>query len=656
MTKTARPNNAASDINALVGVCTSYYQDTLKGLHFSSPNFDSNAFNKAMWEFAELLDPKKLFLTESDFNFNHLIAEIYDEKELLLIFAMCVKSVYDSYPSRAAEIFNFLKILIAEKRDYEISESNYESSNDTGYAKSPDELGQRWRQQIKLEFLYSRMEGQEESEIKYMLLKRYSLELSETTPLSDKKVAELILQSLTCALDPHSRIAVGDQSTFTRHPIVQLAGVGMVIEQDIKGFYVGRLLPNGPVDRYGKIASGDRIVSVQSDGRCHTAAQLNIGDLIALIRGAQGTPVTLEILKAGQQEPEMHTITREIITLENGRVRGCIISQPQEHGQRAMQIGYIDIPSFYGPNEQKGCPEEKRAGAFEDLEKSLSTFLTNKVDVVLIDLTRNGGGSMRETLDMINLFIDRRKLMGFVGRYGLVSKCADKETIWHGPTVVLTSNDTASGSELMAAAFKTYRRALIVGEQTFGKGTSQSLADLDLPIAEGLSIACKITKGQFVAPDGAVIQGVGVTPDVPLQTSLSTIRESDSRNFLAPVSVKTTNVNSYDLVDGEVVSNLVSSSTERTAQVAQLAVLDDLKNKKKDKQLSERLIPLEETEFRKWHKEQEQQSHLSPISIQTNRGSPDDPTFEDWVRSDPTRREALRVAAEYAALLKKDKY
>lgn len=634
----------------------SYFLE-IKDKHFDPPVIDAAFLEKALNRFAELLDPEKLILTQEDLSWT-------SQRETVLIsswplyYAQHIIDLIQRFDSNTVNLINRINLLLLEDQNFTENESLPERQAVQNYATTSDNLIDIWRRKIKHACLLERVLGRADSETRRDLSLQYKLLLDEDKSLSARKIIELALQSLTAALDPHSRVILSDARAA-------VSGIGIEFTQERRGFIVDAIMPGSPADVHGGITPGDLIVSVQSDEKYYRASALTIEKLTSVITGPRGTTVALGILRREDNQYKYYdySITRDLLNydMHHSRVRGGMISIPFDETLKESKIGYIDIPMFYSPENNAYGSANQTFSAFEDLLDQINVFISNSVDVILLDVSRNPGGCHTEVLQILRLFINSSALARTVDNtehIAAVDYPFYSESLWHGPLVVLTSSQSASGSELLAATLKSYRRALIIGEDTFGKGTIQTRLTPDSTNPQGCNLGMNfyITTDHFLAPDNTSIQHSGVTPDLRLRTSIATRREIDRPNSLKPFRVPLRQIYNYNFVTSETVTQLKQSSTIRTQQVAQLQVLEDLAQFAMTREDTENSIPLNESEFRTWQYPKPDLSHLSPISIQTNRGSTDDPTFEGWVRSDPTRLEALRVAAEYAALLKKDKY
>jgi carboxyl-terminal processing protease len=360
---------------------------------------------------------------------------------------------------------------------------------------------------------------------------------------------------------------------------LRLEGIGASLQFDDGYTVVKQLIPGGAADKDGHLKLQDRVIGVGQgeNGEIVDVVDMNLNDVVKLIRGDKGTVVRLKVIPIGQVEPKIYNITRASIELKDSEARGEIEEQGKKADGSPYKIGYIDLPSFYMDMEgaRLGKPDYK--STTRDVRKILEDFNQKHVDAVVLDLRKDGGGSLTEAISLTGLFIDEGPVVQVKDSDGRVQHYDDMErgTAWSGPLVVLTSKFSASASEIFAAAIQDYNRGLIVGDkQTHGKGTVQSLLDIgrqlfQVPNAPKLG-ALKITMQQFYRPAGDSTQEQGVVADVELP-SLTThldVGERDLENHLKFDHVDPVPFNKLNMVDPATVKELQQLSDARTSKSA----------------------------------------------------------------------------------------
>ncbi len=407
-----------------------------------------------------------------------------------------------------------------------------------------------WKQQIRYEYLQQKLAGKEHAEIVKTLSRRQQRTAATMRKFSDDQVLELYLEALAQTYDPHSDYMGAEQlKSFEIGMNLSLVGIGATLRSDDGYCKIMELVPGGPAARSGLVKVGDRIVGVsQKEGdEFVDLVDLPLSQAVELIRGKKGTPVLLDIIPTDASDDSVRktiTIIREEIKLEEQQAKARIIDFPV--GDSTKRIGVIDLPSFYAG---EGFGKGSKASASADVEKLLGKLKQEKVTGVILDLRRNGGGSLREAIDLTGLFIPFGPVVqtrDFGGRVE-VGIDHDRKVAWDGPLVVLTSRFSASASEILAGAMQDYGRAVIAGDSsTFGKGTVQTIVPLSRVMAQKGMVpgsdpgALKVTVSKFYRPSGRSTQLEGVKADIviPSLTDLPEIGESDLGNPLPWDTIK----------------------------------------------------------------------------------------------------------------------
>jgi len=324
---------------------------------------------------------------------------------------------------------------------------------------------------------------------------------------------------------------------------LSLEGIGAVLQKQDDIVVVREIVPGGPAALSKKMQPGDRIVAVGQGGSgpMEDVIGWRIDDVVEKIKGAKGTQVRLDIIppQAGlDSKPNLLTLTRARIRLEEQAAKSKVIDLPSANGEPARRIGVVELPAFYQDFEGRRDQNGDYASATRDVAKLLAGFKAQGVDGVVIDLRNNGGGSLDEAVNLTGLFIDKGPVVQVRESSGRVSVDGDDNAgvAWDGPLAVLVNRGSASASEIFAGAIKDYGRGLIIGENTFGKGTVQNMVDLDRwPANDGSQYGqVKLTIAQFFLPGGSSTQNKGVAPDIafPVTVDASEFGESTYDNAL----------------------------------------------------------------------------------------------------------------------------
>ena len=493
--------------------------------------------------YLESLDGSKMFFTAQDIaGFDPYKTTLDDD----------IKSG-DSAPAQA--IFALYKQRVDQRSAYARSLLKQDifhfDGNDRWYydrEKSPwassQELDTLWKQSVMNDWLRLKLAGQAPDQIRKTLDKRYANLAKSAADLNGEDAFQSFLNAYTNAIDPHTDyFNPRTAERFNQQMSLSLEGIGAVLQKQDDVVVVREIVPGGPAALSKKLQPGDRIVAVGqgSSGPMEDVIGWRIDDVVEKIKGAKGTQVRLDIIppQAGlDSKPNLLQLTRARIRLEEQAAKSKLIDLPAAGGVPAHRIGVIELPAFYQDFEGRRDQNGDYASATRDVARLLAQFKTENVDGVVIDLRNNGGGSLDEAVNLTGLFIDKGPVVQVRESSGRVSVDGDDNAgvAWDGPLAVLVNRGSASASEIFAGAIKDYGRGLIIGENTFGKGTVQNLVDLDRwPANDGSQYGqVKLTIAQFFLPGGSSTQNKGVAPDIafPVTVDASEFGESTYDNAL----------------------------------------------------------------------------------------------------------------------------
>jgi len=436
-------------------------------------------------------------------------------------------------------------LLRTEKFDFNGRDSY---SFDRDHAQRPLDLAAAqalWQEQLRAEYLEQKLSDAPPEKIVDTLTRRYAGQLSTMKALDNEEVLDIYLNALAHVYDPHSDYLGHEQmESLSIAMNLALFGIGATLENNDGYCQIRDLVPGGPASRSGLLKPGDRIVAVAQAGKPAVEIRsMPLSRTVELIRGAKGTPLTLSILPEGAPDgsvPKLVPLIRDEIKLEDAQASARILDLPNGKGG-TLRLGVLDLPSFYA--DMGGAEGSEHRSVTADVSRLLSKLKAEKVQGLVVDLRRNGGGSLNESVSLTGLFIRRGPVVQTRDPNGAVQVGADEDPaeLYDGPLVVLASRFSASASEIFAGALQDYGRALVVGDSsTFGKGTVQSV----LPLAKvmddaGLAHtydpgALKVTIQKFYRPSGASTQLRGVASDIvlPSTSDFSDVSESALKNPL----------------------------------------------------------------------------------------------------------------------------
>ena len=377
----------------------------------------------------------------------------------------------------------------------------------------------------------------EAEEIVETLTRRYTRNSNFYRDMDQQDVLEVYLTSLAHVYDPHTDYFNPRQAeNFAIGMNLSLFGIGAVLQSDMEGYCKIAELKPGPAMNSKKIKVGDRIVAVaQSNTPPVDVVDMNLNKIVQLVRGPKGSEVRLTVVSADSASDRREvTLIREEIKLDDQAAKAKVIDYPTGDG-KTMRIGVIDLPTFYVPMDTGAGRRPDLAGdnaaahyTSKDVALLLAKFKAENVQGVILDLRRNGGGSLEECVKLTGLFIKDGPVVQVSGPGGMpfVDEDKDPKIQYDGPLIVLNSRFSASASEILAGALQDYNRALIVGDfSTHGKGTVQQLNPLRMYITEDSMTnnpgTLKITKAKFYRASGASTQLKGVVSDIVLPSKLN---------------------------------------------------------------------------------------------------------------------------------------
>ncbi len=512
--------------------------------HLSTHELDDEISRRTFKKFLQALDPMKLYFYQSDIDaFAHYQDRLDDmARRGDISFAYLV---FKTFLERIDERVAAVDELLAMEHDFTVDEKMIVDRDQLDYARNAEEARERWRKRIKYDLLVLLADDEDGEEALDRLRRRYHSFASRMHQTDSDELLEMYLSSLTTAYDPHtSYMSPSTLENFEIMMRLNLEGIGASL-QSVDGYTVVRkIIPGGAADRQGELQVEDRVVGVgqDEDGEIVDVVEMRLSDVVSMIRGKRGTVVRLEVIPADSPTRKIIRIERDRIELTDSEARGKVFEAGRRPDDgRPYRLGVIDLPSFYMDmaGARLGLPEFK--STTRDVRSILDGFQEEDVDAVVLDLRRNGGGSLTEAINLTGLFLPEGPVVQVKDSEGEVQPYhnLDPDMAWKGPLVVMVSKFSASASEILAGAVQDYGRGLVIGDQaTHGKGTVQSLMDLGqqlfrVPNAPPMG-ALKVTMQQFYRPSGASTQKRGVVSDVEIP-SLTTHLDVGERDLDFPV-------------------------------------------------------------------------------------------------------------------------
>jgi carboxyl-terminal processing protease len=489
--------------------------ELIKRHHYNKPPLNDERSEKIYQGYLKMLDPSRSFFTAADIAefdpWRTRFDDLLKNGDLQPGFAM-YKRHLERLQSRLTYTLGLLEQGV-DTFDFTVDESLLVDREDAPWAKDLSELEDLWRKQVKDDVLRLKIAGKEPKAIQELLTKRYKNQQSRLQQTRGEDVFQAYINAFAMSYDPHTTYLSPDNAeNFDINMSLSLEGIGAVLQSDNEFVKVVRLVPAGPAEKSKQIAPADKIVGVaQGSKEMVDVIGWRLDEVVKLIRGPKGSQVRLEVIPASNapndQTSKVVAITREAVKLEEQAAKKSILNL--KHENRDYKLGVIEIPAFYLDFKAFRAGDPNYKSTTRDVKRLLTELEKEKVDGVVIDLRNNGGGSLQEATELTGLFIDQGPTVLVRNSDGRVDVLADENSgvYYKGPLAVLVNRLSASASEIFAGAMQDYHRALILGGQTFGKGTVQSIQ----PLNHG---ELKLTLAKFYRVSGQSTQNQGVIPDI----------------------------------------------------------------------------------------------------------------------------------------------
>lgn len=519
----------------------------LTRFHYKPVPLDDKLSAVVMDRFIDSLDPERLIFLQSDIDSfmtsSKKIDDAIQKQDLSIPFA-----IFNIYQERITDRITYARNLLKDNFDFTVEES-YPLARDKGpWPKTSAERDDLWRKRVKNDWLRLKLAGKNDADIRETLGKRYDNSLARVFKSKPEDVFQTFMAAYTTSVDPHTDYFGAKASAeFDISMKLSLVGIGAVLQERDDYTTIRELVAGGPAQLSGKVAVGDRIVGVgqDKDGPIKEVVGMRLDEVVELIRGAKGTVVRLDILPADAGPDATHhivSLVRDKISLDKQAAKQTILSV--KDGDNTRKIGVITLPAFYEDIEARRKGDKDYRSASRDVAKLITELKKEKVDGILFDLRNNGGGSLSEAIDLTGLFIGKGPVVQQRNAKGEVKVESDDLPVpaWDGPLGVLINRGSASASEIFAAAIQDYGRGVVIGEPSFGKGTVQTVVNLDEVVnnPEPQFGELKFTVAQFFRVNGGTTQLRGVTPDIELPGlyNLESFGESSFKNALPWTEIK----------------------------------------------------------------------------------------------------------------------
>ena len=472
--------------------------------------------------------------------------------------------------------FSQYQIELVQEDSFDFNKDEYLDIfyEDNQWALSSDNLKEVWKLETKNDLLIARTSDSSSSEPNGDLIKRYENRIRRINQQKEEDIFSLAINVLSNQFDPHSSyLSPRSADDFDLNMSLKLNGIGALLGVEDDYTKIISLVPGGPAEKSGKIKPEDRIAKIRQEDSEEFVDVVGwrIDEVVDLIRGNAGSKVEIEFISFDSENDarKLITLKREEIKLEDRAAKSEVINISNN------KIGIIDLPSFYIDFDeyQKGIKDYRSSS--NDVKKILQDFNSSEVDAVILDLRNNGGGALIEANKIIGLFVSSGPTVQVKQKSGYIQPYGDNKAVqvWKKPLIVLVNRYSASASEIVAGAIQDYRRGIIVGHRTFGKGTVQSLEDL----SEG---QIKITESKYYRVNGMSTQNKGVVPDIELPSTwdISTVGESSYPTALSWDVIRPVRHFKF-LIDKEIFNKIVMEFEYRLIDEPNLNYLKKIRNR-----------------------------------------------------------------------------
>lgn len=583
--------------------------DLLEDRHYSRTVYDDDLSSLHLDAYLKDLDPQKMFFTQADINdferWRHRLDDTGHDGDLTPAFTI-FERYQTALKARLERVLVELPSQIAGF-DYTIEEYISLDGDSLSWAVDSDELDDRWRKRIKNQTLSLRIAGKEQEEFIETLSRRYRGQLSRLDQYNERDVFAVYANALTELYDPHtSYFSPRRAENFDINMSLSFDGIGAVLQIDDEYTKVSRIVPAGPADKQGELKAADLIIGVGQgvEGPLEDVIGWRLDEVVDLIRGERGTTVRIEVIPDQGKMDQRHTIAivRNEVKLEEQAAQSQLLEIPDENGN-VRKVGVIELPTFYIDFAALRRGEKDYKSSTRDVKRLIDELQAEGAEALVIDLRNNGGGSLQEANDLTGLFIEYgptvqiRSAERRVWRDGKRRRSA----YYEGPLAVMINRLSASASEIFAGAIQDYGRGIVVGDQSFGKGTVQTLVALP----EG---QLKVTESKFYRISGDSTQNRGVLPDIsyPSLFDPDDVGESALPRALPWDQISAVRHREYDSFGG-LVSALASRHESRVETDPDLIFLNEQVAMALESRSIDRL-PLAEVERRAMRDQQEQRA------------------------------------------------
>ncbi|MFP6828699.1 MAG: carboxy terminal-processing peptidase [Gammaproteobacteria bacterium] len=499
----------------------------IENLHYSRPRIDNSLSSAILDRYLDTLDGNRLYFLSSDISsFGRYRYELDDrarDGELEPVF-----EIFNVFRARTEERIAYALTLLEQEPDFTIDESFRFDRSEMAWPSTEEEIQDVWRRHVKNAGLSLVLTGKTWEETAEILQERYERVLTRIVELTADDVFTTFMNAMAHTMDPHSSyMSPRDSEEYRIQMSLSYDGIGASLQLTNDYVTVINVIAGGPAQLDGQLKPEDRITGVAQgdDGEVVDVIGWRLDDVVQIIRGPGGTLVRLQILPAGAApgSPErVLSLIRDKVRLEEQAAKSDRLEI--SHEGNPYHIGVIRVPSFYLDYAALTRGEEDYTSTTRDVERLVGELEAEGIDGLVLDLRQNGGGHLSEATELSGLFIERGPVVQLRQTRRNIEVLDDPMpgVVYNGPLAVLVDRYSASASEIFAAAIQDYQRGIVIGQQTFGKGSVQNLFSLDRFMRAPGYGQLTLTIGKYYRVTGGSTQHRGVIPDIELPSLVDT--------------------------------------------------------------------------------------------------------------------------------------
>ncbi len=555
----------------------------LNGNHYTRKKLDDDISTATLKAYFESLDNGKLYFLASDIKFldkyNKQLDDYLQKGELDPAY-----DIFNVYKERVlTRVEKILKAIETNPVEFTQNEMLETDSKKRSWANTETDLDEEWRKQIKNQMLNLQIGKKTEAEIRSTLKKRYETYRKSIKQINSEDVFQIFMNCVTESYDPHTNyFSPVSSQNFNMNMTRSFEGIGARLRLDDDYTTIDEVMAGGPAFKGKELKAGDKIIAVaQGEADYEDIVGWRLDEAILLIRGQKGTTVRLKVIPAGASlstPPKEIKIVREKIKTEEETIKKKMVQHTQNG--KSYKIGVIEVPSFYIDFKAYQSGDANYKSTSRDTRNALKELKEEGAQGIIIDLRNNGGGSLKEAIDLTGLFIKTGPIVQVRNMRGEIEADEDEDpaVVYDGPLGVMVNGFSASASEIFAGAIQDYKRGVIIGEQTYGKGTVQSPVDLAAYIRgeKGTQHGqINVTLSKYYRITGSSTQNIGVKPDIALPAAFdrSEFSEASERAALPWDEIRSAKYTPSGQLSEKIIESLRKSFEKRLKTDAELKEL-----------------------------------------------------------------------------------